>query len=229
MTKSSSRLMDLLSKLLGVTSASERFGIRMDELNVWQLSNPNSVDKFLLEIGSILPPGSILCIEATDLALNVKKFLIKNQVSNITKVQLHVGWPKPDVFHIPADLGRLNKLASLSDSCAIPELMDHLYIYKESKILVFYYHAFMDGDLYISKELEYDDVIAFAKSLNLSIEDPARVFFAFFQEKGYLKREVMTRVKSLKNTGIEDCDFEKKLLADLEIDWDEYKKRVLKS
>jgi hypothetical protein len=122
------------------------------------------------EFPELFPPESILCIEGTSIADDVKSYLDAHRVEQITKVHLGTLWPRPVVYHIPCDDQTLSGLIELANNHAEPELTDNLYVYKDQEVLLEWHDAFSDP-IYISKKVPEDKVKAFCVAVKSTYQD----------------------------------------------------------
>ncbi|GAJ03065.1 unnamed protein product, partial [marine sediment metagenome] len=147
-------------------SDEEMAGIMLDWRACWEVSKIKSKSSpaFFKAIGNLLPAGCTLCIEGTNICDEVKAFLEGHSVDEICKVQLGTYWPRPEVYHAVASDEVFSALAELSERRAIPEICDHIYVYKNKEVLLSWNDAF-SIPLYVSKRVAESSLKAFCQTL----------------------------------------------------------------
>ena len=77
-------------------------------------------------------------------------------------------WPTSMKFRCAFSAGIASALAELASRHAIPELFDHLFIYRHDDYLLYWHDAF-DNGAYLSPSLPSDRVQALAQALGCSV------------------------------------------------------------
>jgi hypothetical protein len=162
----------IIEKIFPSLPEKERAGITLDMSTCWEVSKVKQkrCTAFFKALGKLVPTGATLCIEGTSISKEVKSFLEAHRVKETCKVQLGTLWPRPSIYHVFCNDETLFELANLSERHAVPEICDHLNVYKDGEVLLSWYDAFSDP-IYISKKLPEDDLKAFCNTLGCSCKD----------------------------------------------------------
>lgn len=81
-------------------------------------------------------------------------------------------WPRSEKFRCEFTERLINELASLSERHAEPELLDHLFVYKDNEPLLEWHDAF-DNVILISRSIHEEVVSGFAHELGLNYTEAA--------------------------------------------------------
>jgi len=164
------RLPRLLSRLLGYVAAEEREGIRFPPGAHWDLDHPEAqFPQLLRRLPDLMPPGSTLYLEGSP-ADEVRAYLEARAVENPAKVQMGTVWPRPLVFHIALTPENMTGLAALAERYVIPQIADHLHIYKDGTVFLAWYDMASDP-LCVSKEIPEAALRDLCAELDLQYKD----------------------------------------------------------
>ncbi|MBI4342345.1 MAG: hypothetical protein HY599_03140 [Candidatus Omnitrophica bacterium] len=129
--------MSWLSKLLGYVSKPERAGISLNRKEpYWVMKSFSDFPAFLRCLAHLFPEGSVLYLEGTSIGKEVQEFLKARAPEKVTRVELGTIWPRPQTFHMLLTAENITELAALAEKHALPELCDHLHVYKDSTVLL---------------------------------------------------------------------------------------------
>ncbi len=92
----------------------------------------------------------------------VASFIETHQVAPQVQIARGTIWPRQQVYHLPATVDVFDGLSRLADHHALPEIYDHVVIYRPSIVLVDWYDAF-DREIYASCTIPERSVQEFAK------------------------------------------------------------------
>lgn len=153
-------------------SEGQRAGIMMNFQSCWEVTEikHKRASIFFKALIDLIPAGSILCIEGTNQAQEVKSFLEANKIQNITKVQLFTSRPIPYVYHIPCEDRILSALSDFAEIFTVPEICDHIHIYSDSDVLLEWLDTF-SKPLYISKKIPEEFVKTFCEKFDCYYSD----------------------------------------------------------
>jgi hypothetical protein len=175
--------MGLLAKIFGAVSRDEMRGICLDMGRpFWEASGKTDFASLLMALPELLPEECVLYFEGGWPSGELLKFLQEHSVPERAHVAYGTIWPKPSVFHLPATLKTMSRLAELMGSCADPELAIHFHVYRDQCVLLEWHDAFTQPML-LSGELSEQTVRRFAEALHMSYKrgvepgaapDPAR-------------------------------------------------------
>jgi len=137
----------------------------------WKMTAPKDFNKFLLALPKILPPESVLCIEACRTPIHIREFLLTRKAP-VTKI-LPRGTilPISEVFHLVAsdeNLKDFEAVISASDSSGIPT---HIQAYNRESILLQWFDASADDPLFISKKIREDLLKEFCTQLGSHLSE----------------------------------------------------------
>lgn len=135
--------MEWFRKLIGAASKQELSDLCLDLTRpYWELQGPPTfVDLFSILRGW-LPPGSMLYLEGGYPDSELLAFLESHAVPGQVHIALGTIWPRPRVFHLPAEPSTLDGLCRLMDHHAEPELAIHFHVYRGEQILLEWHDAF---------------------------------------------------------------------------------------
>ena len=85
----------------------------------------------------------------------------------VSHIEMGTIWPRPKVFHLPATIENLNNLADLAETRIAFEIAVHIHIYIENKVIFQWYDAFSDDPIYLSKDIQEENVKNFCNFLSL--------------------------------------------------------------
>lgn len=174
-----SRWLSALSGLVGFAAASvrrvrpgseggepEAEGIGLDEADAVNVGHVGDLCALLRAIDEAMPPGSILYVEGTSVAPDVREFLAARQTDDRVEVSKGTAWPKPAKYHLPLVGDNLRRLRALAERHADPEICDHLVVYKSGRVLLTAYDAGAD-DVWLRRDLPEDTLRRFREVLGV--------------------------------------------------------------
>ena len=91
----------------------------------------------------------------------VASFIDTHQVAPQVQIARGTIWPRQQVYHLPATVDVFDGLSRLADHHALPEICEHLVIYRPSIVLVDWYDVF-DREIYASSTIPERSVRKFA-------------------------------------------------------------------
>lgn len=142
----------------------ERGGITLPAGPCWQISPPRDLDSFLRALADAVPPDSVLYLECSSLATEIRLYLESRKIQPTTTVAVGTLWPRPHRFHIPVTRENIEGLAQLAERHAEPEVADHLHVYRNNQVLLQWYDA-PSEPLYVSTDISEDKLKAFCTRL----------------------------------------------------------------
>ncbi len=108
----------------------------------WELKGRPDAGLFFRHLHAALPTADTLFVEGTSLARDVDDFLRSAAEAGDYLPQRQTLWPRPKQYRLRCDGPTLAALAGLAERHAEPELLDHLFVYEDSKVLMEYPDAF---------------------------------------------------------------------------------------
>ena len=150
----------------------EMAGITMDKRDYWEVLGikAKQAGEFFLALIELMPADSTFCVEGTSLARKVKSFFKKSRTPHTTRVWLGTSYPRPDVFHIAFNEQNMRQIADFTGIFSVPEICDHIYIYRDDNMLLEWTDAFSKS-LYISKIIPEKYVKVFCEKFGCIYRD----------------------------------------------------------
>ena len=129
--------MNWLSKLLGYVSKAEWAGISLNRQEpYWVIKGFSDFPAFLKSVSKLFPEDSVLYLEGTSIARDVQEFVTARAPESTTKVEMGTIWPRPQALHMLLTAENIAGLAALAEKHALPEICDHLHVYKDNAMLL---------------------------------------------------------------------------------------------
>lgn len=131
----------------------------------WTVTATKDFSQFLLNIPRLLPPGSVLCIEADCSPRPVLDFLNAHKVEGSVKLPRGTLLPKSEMFHLPVtdeNMRRLDSVIAASDSGAIPT---HVQACNGDSILLQWFDASASDPIFVSKTIPENVLRKFCAAL----------------------------------------------------------------
>lgn len=144
----------------------------MDPSACWQVQGKRDLPALIQALSDLLPEGSSLYLEGGEHSKHLKAFLEARSGTPRSKVAMGTIWPRPKVYHAPADKAFLEELAEQAKNYAEPEICFHLHVYKNDEILIEGYD-FDDRHtpFYVSKRIPEEKLGAFCARLGLTYRE----------------------------------------------------------
>jgi len=159
--------MGILARLFNAVPRKELRGVCLGKDAYWEVSSERDLPSLLRALPKIVTEEAILYLEGGNPPKEIREFLDAHCVPEITHLAMGTIWPRPLVFHIPATSENLNRLASYAERCNAIEVAVHLHIYRPGKVMLEWYDAFFKDPMYLSRDIEEENVRAFCKELSL--------------------------------------------------------------
>lgn len=129
----------------------------VDTLCVWAVAGRKhkiSADDVFRALPDFVPAGSFLRLEGTSMAEDVRNLLVENSTQTVLDRRPDTIWPRPKVFHVTASDEVLGALAEMCDHHAWPEMCDHLFVYKDDRVLLSWPDFPDDETLWVSELID---------------------------------------------------------------------------
>jgi hypothetical protein len=159
--------MGIFARLFNFVQRKELKGISLGRDAYWQVDGKIELPSLLRALPKLVSENAILYLEGGTPSKDIKSFLDKHCVPEITHLEMGTIWPRPLVFHLPTTMENLYKLASLAEKCIAFEVAVHLHVYKQNKVLLEWYDAFFEDPMYLSRSIPEEQVKAFCSELSL--------------------------------------------------------------
>ena len=105
----------------------------------WEIDAPSDCILFFRNIAKIMPEGSVLFIEGTNICEEAEKFYKQQNLHCDLRFVAGTIWPKPRFYHIPIRRTTVEKIAELAGTHAWPEICDHLRIHDGNRLLLHWF------------------------------------------------------------------------------------------
>jgi len=146
-------------------------GLTMDCASAWEVTAPRDHSAFFEGLAALVPSGSILYLEGTSFCQEVLDFLTNASIEPAIKIAVGTLWPKPKVFHIPATSENLKAIAAFLEQHAQPEVCDHVHVYSEGKVLLWWHDALFRDPFLVSKTIPEQELRTFCETLELNYKE----------------------------------------------------------
>ena len=131
----------------------------------WEITAPKDHNIFLKGLLELCPNDSIMCIEVSSLAKNIRKIFTNIKIEGKLQIRKGTIWPKSEIFHIPLTHANIDILLELLEGHNVIEFCDHFHVYAGDKIILEWYDAFTEDPLFILREIPTDRVEKFCMDL----------------------------------------------------------------
>ncbi|MCE5328525.1 MAG: hypothetical protein LLG01_19150 [Planctomycetaceae bacterium] len=132
---------------------------------------PKNRRAFFKYLHQLLPEGSVIFIEGTRIAEDVRIVLQALQPVDVPEVRRCTLWPKPYTFHLPATAENLQELVRLLKSHAIWEVLDHIKAYTDQTMLLSWHDlACDDTPVKVSGQIDEAKIRSFFSNLGCNVE-----------------------------------------------------------
>ncbi len=138
----------------------------------WEVKGRWDIVRFFESLPAIFPDATTLFIEGTGMASDVVAFLISAAEPGDYLPDKQTIWPRPKQYRVRCDSMTLTGLKGLAERHAIPELLDHLFIFSGSEVLMEFPDAFAkDCPAFISADVDEQRVRSLANMHHLTLND----------------------------------------------------------
>jgi len=136
----------------------------------WELNGRPDSALFFRRLAEGLPTATTLFVEGTGLARDVDDYLRSAAEPGEYLPKRQTLWPRPKQYRLTFDSPTLEALAALAERHAEPELLDHLFVYNGSAVLLEYPDAFGRGcPMFVSRDSDEQRIRDFAAALGLEL------------------------------------------------------------
>jgi len=157
--------MGWLGRLFGAVSKEEMEGIRLSTAeSYWEVDGPTTFEEMFNALKGWVPEGAVLYFEGGSPDAEIDNFIATSSVAEVSHVAMGTIWPRPKVFHVPATVTMLTKLARIMEHHAEPELAVHFHVYRNDSILLEWHDAFSQPML-MSGAIPQEKVKVFADKI----------------------------------------------------------------
>jgi len=137
----------------------------------WELQGRWDCAVFFRNLPAALPAATTRFVEGTSLARDVDAFFRAAAVPGDYLPACQTLWPRPKQYRLRCDGPTLAALASLAERHAAAELLDHLFVYSGSEVLLEFPDAFCRGCTeYVSGNVEERRIGSFADALGVDLK-----------------------------------------------------------
>ena len=156
-------LVDWLWKKLGVVSKDEMAGLELVFPGCWVIAAPRwDAERDFAALPTLIDGDCRIFLEGGSHSEEIAAFIEAHRVTPDVRIHRGTIWPRQEVYHLPATTEVFDGLSSLADHHVVPEVCEHLVIYRPSIVLVDWYDAF-DREIYASSAIPEQSVREFAK------------------------------------------------------------------
>lgn len=152
-------------------SRSEVSGATVDHTRAWVVPAPSMPIRIARAFRTLLSERGVVALEGVSIHPEVKQTLQPYTVSPAIEIRPGTLWPTSEWLYIQATDGALGTLEDLVNTCAGPEICNHLYVVDEGTLLVEWHDAFSDP-LYVTGTVSAEVVSAFCAALDVGPPKP---------------------------------------------------------
>jgi hypothetical protein len=135
--------MTWLGRLFRVVPKEELEGVSLCTTEpYWELDGPRTFGELLNALKNWVPDGAVLYFEGGCPDAEILNFMATHSIPELSHLAMGTIWPRPKVFHVPATLVILTKLARIMARHAEPELAVHFHVYRNDTVLLEWHDAF---------------------------------------------------------------------------------------
>jgi len=135
--------------------------IRFDEPHPRRLTPTSDSSQFLRALRSLVPASSVVYFEDIG-EKHVTRVLQRLSVSAPVRVARGTMFPRPDYYHVALTTDNMEEIATYLDNHPTGHFCTHCCVYRDRKILLAWYDAFLDDPMYISWTIDESEVNRFA-------------------------------------------------------------------
>jgi hypothetical protein len=138
----------------------------------WELNGRWDSVQFFRRLPTVLPDATTLFTEGTSVAPDVEDFLRSSAQPGDYLPMPQTLWPRARQYQLRCDTPTLMALADLAERHAEPELLDHLFVYSGSRVLLEFPDAFARGcPAYFSSDIDEQSIRSFAEAMGLHLKN----------------------------------------------------------
>lgn len=147
---------------LSLMAAGRGDGIDLDSAERWVLNGLRDPAAFLQHLYQLIPPDSILYLEAVNPATEVLEFYEANRaLEGAVCVVRDTIFPVPEIFHVQMRPGLIEELVNLLRQHSQQRCFIHVKAYREAQLLFAFHDAFDGSPLLVSDRIPAERVQAF--------------------------------------------------------------------
>lgn len=141
-------------------------GVRIDHARAWVVSSPPRPIRFASAFRVLLTEQGVIALEGVSIHPEVKQTLQPHVIAPALEIRPGTLYPTPEWFHIRASEDALSTVNELVNTCAGPEICNHLYAYEYGALLVEWHDAF-DDPIHVAGTVSATVVAAFCAALGV--------------------------------------------------------------
>lgn len=155
--------MSWLWKKFGAVPPEEMAGLELRFNGCWAITAPRwDAELAFAALPKFAGKDATLYLEGGSHSDEVTTFVDAHSIPSVEQIARGTIWPRQQVYHFPATPDIFDELSRLADHHALPEICDHLVIYRPSLVLVDWYDVF-DREAYVSSTIPEEVIREFAE------------------------------------------------------------------
>jgi hypothetical protein len=162
--------MSWLSKIFRYPSPRKQKRISFGKGPCWEVSSLKSFPSFLRALSDLVPSDSVLYIEAVNPPKDILLYMEARKPTQPAPITTGTIFPRPRYLHMLINADNLEGFAKMNEKHDNPVGAFHLHVYKDNKILLEWFDAFLDP-FYISKEISEDKIKIFCERLGIKYKE----------------------------------------------------------
>ncbi len=135
-------------------------------MRAWVVSAPPRPIPFASAFRVLLSEQGVVALEGTSIHPEVKQTLHPHVIVPALEIRPGTLYPTPEWLHIRATADALSTLNELVNTCAGPEICNHLYAYQEGTLLLEWHDAF-DDPIHVAGMVTPGVIAAFCAALGV--------------------------------------------------------------
>ena len=151
--------------MLGAVPPEEMSGLQLHFEGCWAITAPRwDAELGFAALPKLAGDNATLYLEGGAHSGEVASFVHTHSIAAVRQIARGTIWPRQKTYHLPAPPNVFDGLSRLADHHALPEICDHLVVYRDSLVLVDWYDVF-DREAYASATISEDVIRAFAEEV----------------------------------------------------------------
>jgi hypothetical protein len=146
-------------------------GATLEYARAWEVSAPPRPIRLASALRVLLSEQGVVALEGISIHPEIKQTLQPHLIVPALEIRPGTLYPTPEWLHIRASEGALNALNELVNTCAGPEVCNHLYAYEGSALLLEWHDTF-DDPIHVAITVSAGVIAAFCSALGVGPAKP---------------------------------------------------------
>lgn len=141
-------------------------GATLDYVRAWEVSAPPRPIRLAPALRVLLSEQGVVALEGVSIHPEVKRTLQRYLIVPALEIRPGTSYPTPEWLHMRASEDALKALNELVNTCAGPEICNHLYAYEQGTLLLEWHDAF-DDPIHVAGTVSSTVIAAFCAALGV--------------------------------------------------------------